>query len=486
MPRPRRSRKAPRPYSPTPSTASDIPASASTSPIPAARGRGRHLRNSDLLPAGDLPPPISAPAGAASRGRGRQAALHIEVVPSVSGRQRSQTLAPAAPASRRQVIIDRARSQLRTAPPAPSLVHNSTGFAPTQEEQIQHLRSQALELQQTLAQTNETIGILTASVASLIAPQHAQSAAATASVASLMAPQRAQSAAAPQSITADVNPVSGFNEPFLLNNRPLTGNVVTRTRPVGHHLDLETKSLIREKKFIEFDRLLVNYKAAPDQFKWVQDVNGGMRAEKIKPKASRPLSFAEWCSAWNTYSAILCAHLGDPNLNASMCLHFQTVQSLYVEGSDWGGYDREFRLLIASPEVVCHWHDTDLILLIKAQKTPLIPQTTVFPPHNSFTTAYTQNSHMPENKFHSPVEVPVEDYPKYYCHLWNQNKQCRQNCKHSHTCFNCGGLHTFFNCKEPVKSHFRDLPKRNSTTRGRGRGNRGHRGRGRGGHSNFY
>ena len=101
------------------------------------------------------------------------------------------------------------------------LDHKTAGFAPTQEEQIEHLRTQAIELQQTLAKINETIGILTASVASLIAPQHAQS------------------AATPQSIPADVplNSVSGLNEPFLLNAKPLTGNVVTRTRPVGHHLD---------------------------------------------------------------------------------------------------------------------------------------------------------------------------------------------------------------------------------------------------------
>ena len=304
-----------------------------------------------------------------------------------------------------------------------------------------------------------------------------------------------------------LNPVApSFDVSNLTNNGSIQrGRVVTRTRPIGHHINESCKANIVKNKFVEFGDLLEGAKEKREEGElvWFLDKNNNLKSKRIA-KQSKKLTFAEWCAAWNTYSAILCRHRGDPILYEAMPRHFAQVQSLYQEGNDWHEYDREFRLALAKDNSELSWGETDLLLLVVAKcpkKDTLSPSAShnnALPQHShppsfaSHNNALPQYSHPPSlrherpdekpwQQFETPIrpslaiqnnshyklpsEVPHGIYPTGYCHDFNKWVTCtRVQCSHSHSCFNCTELphpHPFIVCKAKIVTPFHNRQRSN-------------------------
>ena len=214
-------------------------------------------------------------------------------------------------------------------------------------------------------------------------------------------------------------------------------NFISSPIPIGLHLKPNTRTLIGEGKFVEFSTLLTQ-REDPQEAIITIDAGGEQKiliAGGGSNQKTKPLSWNDWCAAWNVYQAVFAEMRGDPTLPARLAKHFQTVQMLERKGLDWRHYDRSFRQLVSGGHA--HWGHV----------------------HQELFGEVHMRAAAGPSRQGLAQSIPVSSYPMGYCRNYHRNTYCsRQSCQYLHKCFNCQGNHPFISCQFPVVQPFRANP----------------------------
>ena len=186
--------------------------------------------------------------------------------------------------------------------------------------------------------------------------------------------------------------------------------------------------------FIDFNDLLFNEDPTPATFSL--DSDGNLKTNSgAGGKKNKKLTWPDWCSAWNTFLAVLCDGKKDPALPALLAKHFETVQDLARNNKDWSHYDSGFRQLLTLG--LTKWGEIHCELLSEARNRSNI-----------------QSGNWSRAR---PWSIPTSEYPHGFCISYHKYRQCSSgmNCHFNHTCFNCQGFHPFVSCWKQVTRPFR-------------------------------
>ena len=139
----------------------------------------------------------------------------------------------------------------------------------------------------------------------------------------------------------------------------------------------------------------------------------------FRPNKRRPLTEAEWGSAWDDFTAIYTKKY--PEQLNDLITYGKTVKEFMRLGQNWQYYDSNFR--IDREYTKCSWAALRVDLQINASKSNFRSQST--------NKSYQQNSKRP---------------PTGYCFAYhNISQRCTyQNCTYKHTCPTCDQRHPMF------------------------------------------
>ena len=211
------------------------------------------------------------------------------------------------------------------------------------------------------------------------------------------------------------------------------GRVVHEAITVDSHLPKKVKKAIIEGDFVEFKDLLQKQSKkkskAKDNTTVLTFSEGRVEAEVEHPASQDSLEFDDWISAWNIFQAVTTFASTDPKLGFRMAKHFQVVHTLWKDGYDWSGYDRQFRTILAEvDDDSLKWGDVHedargSARLKKAESS------------GSFKAAFRPTT--------------TKEIPYGFCHEFHRgNNHPRAHCNYWHKCYNGGCFkdHPFSKC----------------------------------------
>ena len=207
--------------------------------------------------------------------------------------------------------------------------------------------------------------------------------------------------------------------------------------PVGLHLKPNIRSLIFENKYVNFSLLLENQEPTTQDLRLEPTDDGSQRLVIGAPSSKqKPISWLDWCSAWNTFIALLCDFRGDPALPAQLAKHFQTVQNLFRKNADWRRYDEQFRQLIEKGLV--QWGQVHQELIIESRL----------------------QADIGKQPARRPLQFSPTGMPMGLCIRYNKFNTCQFShlCKFSHRCAKCSGPHSALFCVRDANRPFRGFP----------------------------
>ena len=263
-------------------------------------------------------------------------------------------------------------------------------------------------------------------------------------------PDSTLTAAAKQSASSASSPValaeteSRRVHPQGTSRNSTTSNFITTAAPVGFHLKPAVRADIINGVHVDFKNLLplATPASTPLSFK----AGGKTITISDEDKTGKPpISFIDWCRAWNIFSSILGAHSNIQDINELLAKHFETVLDLHRKNHWWRYYDNRVRELIAAG--FTQWGNLHLPTYLEATTQPrLVPPTVQIQP----TVSHQQNSSQPKTEAVSSERLPF--IPQSFCQNFHKGLNCKFNpCRFKHVCFQCNQNHPIFSC--PLRSH---------------------------------
>ena len=194
-----------------------------------------------------------------------------------------------------------------------------------------------------------------------------------------------------------------------------------RSIPVGLLVSAELRQAIKNDKYIFLSQLTHLDDDAGDTTVTINQTSG-LKISKAKATYT-PLSFPDWCGAWNTFTAIYLEEHADTaaTLTGRLATHFETVHELYKEGDRWQYYDDTFRQLLEKKQAT--WGNIKTVIKTAASRRDHSQSTST-----QSAVHYNSGAHATEMPFLGTGT----------CHKWHRGNRCKMSeCRFTHVCVVC-------------------------------------------------